>query len=57
MIVVYYCNNMLTTHLSRHAIHILLSSFFPLLSIQLSLNICFVVTPYRGIFMRILRIA
>ena len=51
------CNNMLTTLLSCHAIHILLSSFFPLLSIQLSLNICFVVTPYRGKFMRILCIA
>lgn len=48
MIVAYYCNNMLTTLLSRHAIHILSSSFFPLLSIQLSINICFVVMLYRG---------
>lgn len=51
MIVVYYCNNMLTTLLSRHAIHIMSSFLFPLLSIQLSLNICLVVTPYRGKYM------
>ncbi len=48
MIVAYYCNNMLTTLLSRHAIHILSSSFSPLLSIQLSINIYFVVMLYRG---------